>query len=437
MNGAWRQATRLAEQTPTSRNRAVDLLRAISILVVVFGHWLMASPWVDEEGDHLGHILSWASWSHWLTWGLQVMPIFFFVGGYSNGITWDAARRDGKSYGTWLHARLRRLLSPVLVLVVAWTLLGVGSHLAGVPAIYLEAGSQVALIPVWFLAVYSLMVMLAPAMREAWKRFGLGSLLLPVGLTVLGDLLYFWSAWPLLGWGNYFTLWLAVHQLGFLWLDHPKRGTGLPLLSLLGGYALLFALTEYGPWPRSLVGVPGEAISNSTPPHLPLLALAFGQFGLVLLAERPLNRWLQRGPVWTGVILLSGVIMTVFLWHSTVMMLSYGLAFLADGFGLRTLPGEPGWWSVHWLWVGVFTIGMLPFVALFARFERPSFSRAAPPSVPAMLGGTLLLAAGLALLAFDGIDADNRSGIRWPVILLVLAGAVVAGIWRKKERRPS
>jgi hypothetical protein len=107
--GAWRQACHLAEQTPASRNRAVDFLRAISILVVVFGHWLMASPWTDADGDHLGHILTWAPWSHWLTWGLQVMPIFFFVGGYSNGITWDAARRDSLPYGTWLHASSRSM----------------------------------------------------------------------------------------------------------------------------------------------------------------------------------------------------------------------------------------------------------------------------------------------------------------------------------------
>ena len=34
---------RLAADTPDDRNRVADLLRVVSILVVVFGHWLMAA----------------------------------------------------------------------------------------------------------------------------------------------------------------------------------------------------------------------------------------------------------------------------------------------------------------------------------------------------------------------------------------------------------
>ena len=41
-NGAWARALHLAEQTPESRNRYVDLLRAIAISCVVLGHWTMA-----------------------------------------------------------------------------------------------------------------------------------------------------------------------------------------------------------------------------------------------------------------------------------------------------------------------------------------------------------------------------------------------------------
>jgi len=425
---AWQQAAKMAAATPPTRNRAVDFLRALSILVVVLGHWLMASPWSDASADHMGHILSWAPGSHWLTWGLQVMPIFFFVGGYSNGITWDAAHRDRLPYREWLHARLRRLLSPVLALLLFWTLLGVSAHLAGVPQIYLQVGSQVALIPVWFLAVYALLVMLAPCMREAWNRWGLWTLALPMAASLAGDLLYFWSPVPSLGWANYLFLWLAVHQLGFLWLDRRLRGPLIPWLCLLGGYGALYLMTEYGPWPRSLVGVPGEAISNSTPPHLPLLALALGQFGLVLLLEKPLDRWLQGARVWTAVVLLSGMIMTVFLWHSTAMMLTTGAAMLADGFGLQRQPGAAGWWPVHIAWILAFLVVLVPFVLGFARFERPRTFRGATPHAARLVSGALLMASGLALLALDGIDAANPLGIKWPVLLLPLAGAGLLGL---------
>ncbi|MCE9523589.1 MAG: acyltransferase [Alphaproteobacteria bacterium] len=38
----WRKARELAQMAPPERNRWVDFLRAVSILAVVCGHWLMA-----------------------------------------------------------------------------------------------------------------------------------------------------------------------------------------------------------------------------------------------------------------------------------------------------------------------------------------------------------------------------------------------------------
>ena len=83
-------AADLARMTPDSRDRAVDLLRAASIAVVVLGHWLMAVvAWTDgrfRTGNVLGMVPGlWAA-----TWVLQVMPVFFFVGGFSNLVSLDA-----------------------------------------------------------------------------------------------------------------------------------------------------------------------------------------------------------------------------------------------------------------------------------------------------------------------------------------------------------
>ena len=71
------KARTLAEATPDSRNRYVDFLRAFSILVVVFGHWLMAGPELFDGELRIGHLISEARWAQWATWLLQVMPIFF------------------------------------------------------------------------------------------------------------------------------------------------------------------------------------------------------------------------------------------------------------------------------------------------------------------------------------------------------------------------
>ena len=80
-----RGVSEAAEHTPAHRNRVVDTWRVIALLVVVFGHWLAASIWVRPDGETVVmNTLEWIPYAGWFTWIVQVMPIFFFVGGYAN-----------------------------------------------------------------------------------------------------------------------------------------------------------------------------------------------------------------------------------------------------------------------------------------------------------------------------------------------------------------
>ena len=108
----WQQALYLAEQTPESRNRYVDFLRAFSIIIVMCGHWLVVAFYIKDGKILLPDILSISPWTQWLTWIVQIMPIFFIVGGFANATSWSSAQRKGTSYSIWLSARLRRLISP-------------------------------------------------------------------------------------------------------------------------------------------------------------------------------------------------------------------------------------------------------------------------------------------------------------------------------------
>ena len=117
---AWNTAKEIAKSTPPRRNRYVDFLRAAAILVVVIGHWLAAAPHASPEGLQIVKMLGVAPWTHGLTWALQVMPVFFIVGGYANGASWEAALRDGTSYQVWVHARLNRLIAPLIPLLLVW-----------------------------------------------------------------------------------------------------------------------------------------------------------------------------------------------------------------------------------------------------------------------------------------------------------------------------
>jgi hypothetical protein len=177
-----------------------------------------------------------------------------------------------------------------------------------------------------------------------------------------------------------------------------------------------------------LVGVPSDEVSNTLPPKVPLLALAAAQIGLVLTFEGPMRRWLQRRVPWALTILINGMIMTIFLWHSTVMMLLVGLAFWVMPGVLAAHPGSAGWWWTRPIWLAVYGVMTLPFLLAFARFERPrSGETIRPVPVWLQLFGCAAACTGLAMLALDGIGGDGWLGLRWSPLLTPLIGAGLAG----------
>jgi peptidoglycan/LPS O-acetylase OafA/YrhL len=431
---AWAKARRLAEQTPESRNRYVDLLRALSICFVVLGHWLIAAPWVDEQGLHLDHMLAVQPWTQWLTWMFQVMPIFFVVGGYSNAASWGAARRSRQPYRDWVAARLHRLLGPLMPLLAVWAVTAAIAHAFGLSADVIRIGSQAALIPVWFLAVYVLVAMLVPLTHLAWRRFGALSFWMFAGCALLMDAARFGGGLVWLAWSNYLFVWLAVHQLGYSWREGRLGGAAKSLPLALAGGLLLLAMVFFGPYPLSMVGVPGEEVSNSLPPSLALLVLGVMQTGLFLSMEGPARRWLRQLTPWSATVLINGIIMSVYLWHLTAMIWIIGIVNLSGGFGLHLHPGSAAWWSSRPLWLALLLAVLLLVLPLAGRFERrPGPKPGAAPPVWMSCGGAILACGGLALLALDGIGADCYLGIRWVVILMTFAGGAMMGLFRRRS----
>jgi hypothetical protein len=335
--------------------------------------------------------------------------------------------RDGRGYGDWLNARLQRLIGPVLPLLLLWVVLGAGAHLMGVDPEMIKSGSQMALIPIWFLAVYIMVVALVPATYAVWQRFGFASFWALALAVVVDDLLFFAADLRAFGWLNYGFIWLAVHQLGFAWNDGRLQGPRKTLPWALGGMTLLLGLVTIGPYPVSMVSVPGEAISNTLPPKLPMLALGLWQCGLFIGIEAPLRRWLERATPWTATVLINGIIMTIYLWHLTAATLVIVLAFLFDGIGLSVAPGSGAWWAFRPVWMAGYLVAFAPLVLLFGRFER---GRAGVPSAAAwrLVSGAALVCCGLALLAHDGIAGGGWLGLRLWVLVLPVAGAVLAGV---------
>ncbi|WP_226698715.1 acyltransferase family protein [Qipengyuania gaetbuli] len=428
--GMWSKAKGLAQQAPPERNRYVDFLRALSILAVVVGHWLVAAPYIDASGEVVGgHLLGILPWSQWLTWGFQVMPVFFLVGGYSNGVSWASTRAKGGHYSDWFASRIQRLINPVFPVLLVWAAFAFAATQMGMARETVRMGVFLALIPVWFLAVYLLVTALAPLTWKLWERLGFGSVALLVAGAVAVDWLTLAHGVPYVNFANFIFVWVGIHQLGYAW-QQGRLGPNKAFALFLAGLAVLVGLTVYGPYPIAMIGVPGAEITNSMPPTLALLALGLAQTGLVLALEPWGRKLLDNLTLWTATVLMNGMIMTVYLWHLTAYVLVMVAAWLAGGIGLRVMPGTCEWWLGRPVWFALWIAALLPLIAIFARYERGSVPATRERPVPRLrlVIGMIAICVGLAMTAAISIASpEGVTGVRLWVVALPFVGAALVG----------
>jgi surface polysaccharide O-acyltransferase-like enzyme len=429
MKSIWLQAEVLAEGTGSDRNRYVDFLRAVSILAVITGHWVVVAPHYQDGTLTPGDLLVIQPNTQYLTWLFQVMPIFFIVGGYANAVSLESARRRDVDYAGWLAARLNRLVTPLLILILGWGLLAAIFYFSGVSGEVTQLASRAALIPTWFLAIYIMVVVLAPATYRAWRRWGFASFWALAATAAAVDVAFFAADLQWLGWTNYFWVWLAVHHLGYAWRDGrmggPARLLGYSALALLALALLIFE----GPYPFAMVGSPDEDLSNTLPPKVTLLMLGIAQFGLLLAIERPMRRALTGTRAWAATVLINSMIMTLYLWHLTVMVIIVALAYLAGGLGLGLEPGSADWWATRPVWIAVLYAALLPVTLLFSPFERRARGAdAAAPTAVRLVGGAALLCLGVALLARFGFGSAPLPLLDIAAFLMVVTGAGISGL---------
>jgi len=369
-------------------------------------------------------------WTNWLTWLFQVMPIFFIVGGYSNAVSLEGASAKNVAYPDWLVSRLHRLLSPMLLLVLFWAVLSVILYFSGFGSATVAFVSQAALVPTWFLAIYTMIVILAPVTYAFWRRLGFISLAIYIMLAVLVDVAFFVLDWQLLGWVNYFFVWLAAHHLGFAWRD-GRLPTPMMLLAISVCALLLLAwLILAGPYPLAMAGSPeGDLVSNTLPPKITLLALGIFQFGLLMAIERPMRRVLSSHRLWTVTVLINSMIMTIYLWHMTILVGLLSLANLSGGIGITIEPGAPMWWWSRPLWLLVLSILLMPVALLLSSLERVTRDKNSPvPNRWRLIGGAALVGAGLVFATLLGFDGNLLNWTNIVAIGLVLGGASVCGL---------
>ena len=362
----------LVAATPATRDRYVDFLRAASIGVVVLAHWLSTLLAWTSNGLTVRNAVGIVPGLWSITWILQVMPVFFFIGGFSNYRSLDGTLRRGEPVSRFLKSRLVRLLKPTAAFVAVWLAIAAGMRLGRVLTPAHLRSTVFVFGPLWFLAVYLAVTALAPITFRLHRRFGV-AVLAALGFGAAGvDVLRLSLEMPMVGWANMAFVWLFVHQLGYFYADGrlARASQRVHLTLALSGLAGLLVLTNTGVYPRSMVSTGFERASNMSPPTICILALTVWLVGAAMYLRRRVSRWLARPGLWKAVVAANSIIMTVYLWHLTAYLVVFAVLALF-GFAGHA-PGTAGWWLERPFWLVGPGLVLALLVIVFSRFERPT-----------------------------------------------------------------
>lgn len=389
------------------RDVFVDAVRALATLSVLTVHWLMADATWDGEHLRIGNALAHgAGWT--VTWALQVLALLFFAAGSSAAyglrrgpdgdrghaspgrvVARPSVLADLASGLRLAGRRVLRLLRPVGVFVGAWVV-AIGVLLAvGLPGDAVRSLATLAPQLLWFLAVYLGLVVLTPLLRRALHAAGWWAVGALVAAPLAVEALRFGAGLERLALVNVLLVWAVPYAIGLLYADARagvrvvRRGRVVPIAVLprpvvlvgvgLAAAALAALLVAFGPYPVSLIGMPGDTMSNLGPPTAPVVLHAVALVALALAARGPLVRWADgRGR--TVVAGLARRSMTVYLWHLTAMIVVVGTVLVVLGQELPA-PGSADWWAGRPVWFGAFALVLLGISRVVGRFEDPAARR--------------------------------------------------------------
>ncbi|MDQ3988837.1 MAG: acyltransferase, partial [Actinomycetota bacterium] len=286
---------RLVAATPASRDRTVDLLRAFSIGVVVVWHWVFAVTHRQDGEFVMSNPIADVPLAWLATWLLQVMPVFFLVGGFVNLAAWDRTEGGARPF---LRRRLIRLLRPAAVFLAVWAVVEAVLLVAvpGYPGV-VSYGLIVA-VPLWFLAAYLGVVLLVPLTAAAHRRAAVPTVVLLGAAVVAVDLARFGAGLEVFGLVNSALVWVFVHQLGYLWRDGMVESLPRRWVLAAAGLTGLVVVAVLDVYPRSMVATVGDELSHMFPTTVGIATLAVFQLGVVLLLRPVLSSWLRRRRVW-------------------------------------------------------------------------------------------------------------------------------------------
>ncbi|MFE0751309.1 acyltransferase [Gordonia sp. NPDC058843] len=409
-----------------NRDRVVDLIRIVSLVVVVAGHSIMLTVEVADGSVHLGNTLGDVPALQPATWLLQVLPLFFFAGAAAATRGWTSrGRGDTPTAGQWLFARTQRLLRPVFwylgaVVAVYAVLTRIGASAAA--DVVARLGVQL----LWFLGAYLLVLAVVPFLQRLSSGAGVAvALAVCWGSTATVDTIRLAGGPAELGYLNFLSVWTIPAVLGVAYAKKIFR-PATALVVAVGALAADLALVSWGPYEVSLVTVPGQQLSNMSPPSLLLAGHAIVLCAGAIAVRRFLAVLADRPRVWWWVVLGNRGAMTLYLWHLPVLAAIVGLCAAA---GMdRADVHSASFPVVVAVQTFVLLSVMIPVVAMLSPLENrslpwwddPIARRSGPGRDAALVAVLACLGVAVLMLARGGLVGD---GLWWLVVGLACAAA--------------
>lgn len=374
--------------TSATRDTGIDFVRALCVLGVVVLHSLMVGVTVTDAGPLFANASDGAAWITPLSWVLQVMPLFFVIGGFAG---YTALRRSQQRGGTakeFVAARIHRLVLPAVFTI---GVVGVGLTLLllnGVPADLVATAGYRYGQPLWFLGVFLLCQALLPLFAAAHRRARWITIELMVTTAVAVDAVRNATGIDGLGFMNLAFVWLALQQLGFFFadgrIDALTRRTRIAIgVSAVAILIATFITGVYSP----------DLIANINPPTASLLLVGVAHTMLLSLMREQVSRWSRLPLPNRFLTFVTPRAMTIYLWHMPVLLAMAGVSAIFAMMTGMALP-EPSsveWWMTRPVWlvtVVALTAGLAFFLAGIEARRIPTPTRSAKRLVAASTIGT-------------------------------------------------
>ncbi|WP_068492451.1 acyltransferase family protein [Pseudoclavibacter helvolus] len=355
----------------SQRDAAVDLVRAVCLTIVLVLHISMAGVSVVGGDISITNAVENEGWFAPLTWLLQVMPLFFMIGGFAARAQWMRLRARGGTSRDFIATRTRRLLVPSLAFTAIVTAVLTLAALSGVDAALLAEASLRMTQPLWFLAVYLGVTALVPLMLRAHAAAPHATLIALVSGAILVDAFRALTGVDAVGVVNYAFVWLAIQQLGFFFADVKGRRTvarpgwhRLPLGLIGGGILALVLLIAFAGYSPELL------LDNNNPASIALIALGIAQLGLLML----MHPWLTSVASGTRAAAFSRFVnahsMRLYLWHMPVLVAVTAVLLLVGSW--MPEPLSFGWFATRPLMLVAVLAATAAVVPWLAHLDGPT-----------------------------------------------------------------